>query len=75
MKQKVTPEKALGDAIRRERQRRGLSQEQLAFECNIHRTYIGSVERGERNISLKNILVIAKVLGHTSAELLALAGL
>ena len=41
---------------------RGLSQEELAFSCNLDRTYIGSVERGERNISLVNIHIVAAAL-------------
>jgi len=45
------------------RQQRGLSQEELAFSCDLDRTYIGSVERGERNISLVNIHTIAAALG------------
>ncbi len=44
------------------RQQRGLSQEELAFSCNLDRTYIGSVERGERNISLVNIHIVAAAL-------------
>jgi transcriptional regulator with XRE-family HTH domain len=70
-----TVEMALGCAIRRRRLQLGLSQEELAFECNLHRTYIGSVERGERNISLKNIVAIAKVLQFSASELLAFAEL
>ena len=54
--------KKFGQRIRRERKLRGLSQEDLAFEAELHRTYIGSVERGERNISLINIHRIAKAL-------------
>ena len=71
----ANPESALGRVIRAERGRLGLSQEQLAAECNLHRTYIGSVERGERNISLRNILLIAHVLELTGGELLSRAGL
>ena len=51
-----------GKAVREARKRRGLSQEQLAFDCGLHRTYISSVERGERNISLVNIHRIARAL-------------
>ena len=54
--------KKFGQRVRRERKLRGLSQEDLAFEAELHRTYIGSVERGERNISLINIHRIAKAL-------------
>lgn len=69
------PEKQLGAAIRQQRRKRGISQEDLAFECALHRTYIGSVERGERNVSLRNILAIAHALGISGARLLAIAGL
>jgi transcriptional regulator with XRE-family HTH domain len=48
----------------------GLSQEQLADIANLHRTYIGSVERGERNISLINIYRIAAALGVSPTQLL-----
>ena len=72
---RVKPEVAIGDAIRTERKKLGMSQEELAHECELHRTYVGSVERGERNISLKNLLVISKVLHLTGAELLRRAGL
>lgn len=44
------------------RQRAGLSQEELAERCGVHRTYIGSVERGERNITLDTLQKIAKAL-------------
>lgn len=75
MKSESSPEAALGDIIRRERTARTMSQEQLAFDCNLHRTYIGSVERGERNISLRNIVTIAKALDVTASYLLFEAGL
>ena len=50
------------------RRLRSLSQEELAFSCNLDRTYIGSVERGERNISLVNIHTIATALGVSPKE-------
>jgi transcriptional regulator with XRE-family HTH domain len=58
----MTPLKIIGAEIRRRRLELNLSQEQLAFICNLHRTYIGSVERGERNISLLNIIAISTSL-------------
>ena len=54
--------KKFGQAVRRERKRRGLSQEDLGFEAELDRTYISSVERGRRNISLVNIYRIAHAL-------------
>ena len=53
---------AFGNEIRRRRTALGLSQEDLAHLCDLHRTYIGSIERGDRNISLQNIVIIAKTL-------------
>ena len=50
-----------------------MSQEGFAEKVGVHRTYIGSVERGERNVSLDNILRIALALGLRASELLALA--
>jgi len=54
--------KIIGDNIRLFRKKAGLSQERLAELTNLHRTYIGSVERGERNISALNIAKIASAL-------------
>jgi transcriptional regulator with XRE-family HTH domain len=61
-------QKQFGTRMRALRQQRGLSQEELAFSCNLDRTYIGSVERGERNISLANIHAIAAALGVSPRE-------
>lgn len=51
-----------GCKVRKIREEKSLSQEELAAEADIDRTYIGGVERGERNLSLKNILKIARAL-------------
>lgn len=66
---------ALGAAIRALRDERGVSQEALALNIGVHRTYVGSVERGERNIGLLNVMAIAHGLGIQGSELLARAGL
>ncbi len=58
-----------GNNMRKNRLERNLSQEQLAFETNLHRTYISEVERGKRNISIENIELIAKALDIPIAEL------
>jgi transcriptional regulator with XRE-family HTH domain len=60
-----------GSNIRRIRQERGLSQEQLADLAKLHRTYIGGIERGERNVSLNNLARIAEALGVSPADLLS----
>jgi transcriptional regulator with XRE-family HTH domain len=54
--------KQFGDKVRAERTRLGLSQEELAARAGVHRTYIGMIERGEKNITLENIEKIAKAL-------------
>ena len=59
-----------GEAVRRERTRRGLSQEKLAFAADLDRTYISGVERGRRNIGLLNIYRIAKALKVRARDLL-----
>lgn len=54
--------KSLGEKVRERRKKIGLSQEDLGFECGLHRTYIGSIERGETNLTLENIAVLAVIL-------------
>jgi transcriptional regulator with XRE-family HTH domain len=51
-----------GNRIRALRQKRGWSQEELAHQCQLDRSYIGGVERGQRNVSLMNVQKIAKAL-------------
>jgi transcriptional regulator with XRE-family HTH domain len=58
-----------GKALRRRRQRLGVSQEEFADMCGLDRTYIGGIERGERNVALVNIEKIAKALGMSLNEL------
>ncbi len=58
-----------GAKVRKLRQAKGLSQEAFADICGLHRTYVGAIERGERNVSLENIEKIAKALGISIASL------
>jgi len=60
----------LAENIRAFRKAHGLSQEGLADLCELHRTYIGSVEREERNVSLSTLEVLSQALGVSVAELL-----
>jgi len=52
-----------GARVRELRAKKGYSQEELAFRAGVHRTYLGGIERGERNPSLENISAIAQALG------------
>ncbi|QVL30278.1 helix-turn-helix transcriptional regulator [Telmatocola sphagniphila] len=52
----------LGSRIREIREKKGLTQAELAEKCQLHRTFIGSVERGERNLSILNLRIIARNL-------------
>lgn len=54
--------KSFGDKVRQERTKKSLSQEGLAYLAGVHRTYIGMIERAEKNITLENIEKIAKAL-------------
>ena len=58
-----------GENVRRLRIESDLSQEALAERCGLHRTYVGSIERGERNVAMVNILKIAHALNTSIAEL------
>jgi transcriptional regulator with XRE-family HTH domain len=64
-------ERRFGRRIRELRERAGWSQEGFAEACGLHRTYIGGIERGERNVSLVNIERIAIALGVPIADLFA----
>lgn len=58
-----------GQTIQKYRKERNISQEKLAELANLHRTYIGMIERGEKNITFLNIYKISKALNITLAEL------
>lgn len=60
----------LAENIRLFRKRQGLSQEELAHLCGLHRTYIGSIEREERNATLSTLEAFAEALGVSISELL-----
>jgi len=62
--------KQVGFNIRRIREERGLSQEKLAALADLHRAYVGQIERGEKNIGLKNLEKIAKALNVKIKDLL-----
>lgn len=65
----------LADNIRTFRKLNDLSQESLANMCDLHRTYVGSVERGERNVTLSTLEVMAEALGVSVEKLLIEGGI
>ena len=64
----------LAENIRRLRHEQNLSQEELADICGLHRTYVGSVERAERNVTLSSLELLAKALGVSVVDLLTSGG-
>jgi len=68
IKKKILVE--FGDKVRELRKEKELSQEELADKAGLHRTYIGMIERGEKNITLTNIEKIAKALAISIKELM-----
>lgn len=65
-----TLSKIFGQRVRQYRKLKRISQEALADACGLHRTYIGGIERGERNVSLNNVEKIANALAVPAATLL-----
>lgn len=61
---------AFGEEVRRRRTKAGMSQERLGFLAELDRTYVSSLERGRRNVSLRNIYRLAKALGCRARDLL-----
>ncbi len=66
--------KEFGQRVKHSRVSKGLSQEKLAFECDLDRTYISSIERGKRNLSLINIHKLATALGINAGALVDAEG-
>jgi transcriptional regulator with XRE-family HTH domain len=62
-------QREFGDRVRKRRLRLGLSQEALALQSGINRTYIGTLEAGERNPSLENVARLSLALGVDAADL------
>lgn len=73
MVQRSQAHAALGRAIRDYRQTMAISQEELAHRSGMHRTYLGGLERGERNPTFANLTRLAEALGLRPSELLSLA--
>ena len=67
---KANAQEQLGNAVSRLRRARGYSQEKLAELAGLHRTYVGGIERGERNVALLNIVRLARALNVSPSELL-----
>ena len=63
--------RVLGSHIRELRSKEGFSQESFADHCGLHRTYMGAIERGERNLTLQTLLTVSKGLGLTLSRLLS----
>ncbi|MFZ3377383.1 MAG: helix-turn-helix transcriptional regulator [Chthoniobacterales bacterium] len=70
MSRKRNVRQIFGQNLRRARKRLGLSQEDLAEKAGLHRTYVGSVERGERNVSIDNMERLAGAVNFSIQELL-----
>jgi transcriptional regulator with XRE-family HTH domain len=63
--------KTFGDNVRAARKAAGFSQEGFAYHCGLDRSYVGQVERGEKNVTLRTIVVLAEALKMVPADLLA----
>ena len=70
MKRKITPEIAFGETLKELRTKKKISQEALAHECSLDRTFISLLERGLRQPSLTTILLIAEALKVSPVEIM-----
>ncbi len=68
----MKPEEAFGKVLRNIRNQKGISQESLALNCELDRTFISLLERGQRQPSLTSVLLISKSLGVPATELIEL---
>ena len=66
---------ALGEALRRIRQTKGVSQERLALAAEVDRSYVGRIERGDNNVAVLTLVKLAAALEITVTELMGSAGL
>ena len=66
---------ALGDAIRRARIEKGISQEKLALIADVDRSYVGRIERGDNNVAILTLARLGKALGMSLCEIMDVAGL
>ena len=71
MRRRSPEHQALGVAIREHRERIGISQEELGYVAHMHRTYVGGLERGERNPTVAKVFALAAALGVTASALFA----
>ena len=70
----ISSNEVVAENVRRFRKEQGWSQEYCAERCDLHRTYIGAVERGERNITLGTLDRIATAMGTTATDLMTPRG-
>lgn len=70
MKARPVARRIFAENLRKARQTKGISQEELAELAGLHRTYVGSVERAERNVSIDNMERLASALGASLPALL-----
>lgn len=71
----ASPESLFGDAVREQRKRLGISQEELAHRSDLNVTFMSEVERGTKTVSIVTVVKIAKGLGTTGGKLMTNAGL
>ena len=72
MKQGADPIRLVAANVRRRRLDQSLSQEELADRCGLHRTYVGAIERGERNVTVNTLFRLAEALACDATDLLRL---
>ncbi|MES2116823.1 MAG: helix-turn-helix transcriptional regulator [Pseudomonadota bacterium] len=66
---------SLGDALRQLRKERGMSQDALALQADVDRSYVGQIERGDNNVAVLTLIKLASALGVKVSELMLIAGI